>query len=173
MATNECLNTIGEAVVSVAEFEVGVHESGGNNHGARVEEYLMSVGLVAGASWCAAFVHWCFRKAALVCGLVNPCPRTASALRLYNLADPQCRTQTPVRGAIFSLDHGSGHGHAGIVESVNDDGTITTIEGNTNSGGSADGDGVYRHTWTPTDGKRGKLVGYVDLSLAAQHPNAA
>lgn len=34
-------------------------------------------------------------------------------------------------------------GHVGFIEKV-DGGTITTIEGNTNGGGSREGDGVYR-----------------------------
>ena len=46
-------------------------------------------------------------------------------------------------GFIFIIDHGHGNGHTGIVESVNG-GLITTIEGNTNNNGSANGYGVLR-----------------------------
>lgn len=44
---------------------------------------------------------------------------------------------------LYSSTRRSAH-HVGYVEAINDDGTITTIEFNTNNNGSAEGDGVYR-----------------------------
>ena len=42
--------------------EIGVREHGGNNKGEKVEEYLRSTNLGPGFAWCAAFVHWVYRK---------------------------------------------------------------------------------------------------------------
>jgi hypothetical protein len=49
------------------------------------------------------------------------------------------------------------------VEEVIGDGTIVTVEGNTNAEGSREGDRVARHRWAPDLGTRGRLVGYIDL----------
>jgi surface antigen len=64
---------------------------------------------------------------------------------------------------VFVLDHGHGLGHVGIVEAVVGDGTIVTVEGNTNAEGSREGDRVARHRWAPALGRRGALRGYIDL----------
>lgn len=46
---------------------------------------------------------------------------------------------------IFTMDHGGGLGHTGLVESVTG-GIMTTLEGNSNVGGSREGIGVFRLT---------------------------
>jgi hypothetical protein len=46
-------------------------------------------------------------------------------------------------GHIFIMNFGSGLGHTGLVERVTG-GKIVTIEGNTNTGGSREGIGVFR-----------------------------
>jgi hypothetical protein len=155
--------TFNQALLAVAVTELGTRESS-RNSGPRVDEYLASVGLDGGYPWCAAFVHFCAGKARPA-GFINPCPRTAGALRMWELSHPECRTKTPAPGCIFVLDTGAtgGAGHVGIVEEVCGDGTIITIEGNTNSEGSREGDCVGRHKWNPAEGKRGVLRGYIDL----------
>ena len=60
---------------------------------------------------------------------------------------------------IFMLDLGSGKGHAGLVIEVRGD-HIITIEGNTNTGGSSDGFGVFRRGARPIT--TGVLLGYLD-----------
>ena len=47
-------------------------------------------------------------------------------------------------GAIFIMDFGKGVGHTGLVVKVNKDGTVDTIEGNTNDEGSREGYEVCR-----------------------------
>ncbi len=166
------LPTLSEAALSVAISQLGVHEEGGNNRGQRVEEYLASVGLPGGYSWCAAFVHWCFKQAAARIGLVNPCPKTGGVLKLWTLTEPICRATTPAPGAIYVLDHGGGKGHAGIIETVSD-GAIREISGNTNALGSREGNAVARHAGaSPEAIHGGKLIGYLMLDLAAQAPSA-
>jgi hypothetical protein len=48
-------------------------------------------------------------------------------------------------GMLFCFDTGQGQGHAGLVVEVRR-GNLTTIEGNTNNGGSREGVGVFPHT---------------------------
>ena len=143
-----------------------------------IDSYMLSVGLsappdAAGWPWCAAFVHWCFNVAVAQINPdagrsasdPNPCPRTASALHLWQQTPEVSQTQLPAPGDVFVLVHRDGiHGHCGFVESCSPGGdVITTIEGDTNAEGSSTGDAVGRHTWTPGDGKRGRLLGYLAL----------
>src|SRR5215831_6759968 len=48
-------------------------------------------------------------------------------------------------GMVFVLSAGAGNGHTGLVERV-DGVVLTTIEGNTNTGGSREGIGALRRT---------------------------
>ena len=94
----------------------------------------------------------------------NPCPRTAGALHLYELAPVECRKPLPAPGDVFVVAHGGGKGHCGIILSCSPDGqTITTIEGDTSADGSRTGDAVGMHTWAPADGARGNLLGYLEF----------
>jgi hypothetical protein len=167
------------AALDAARGQVGVLEvPPGSNRGPRVDEYLRAAGLdPAGGSyaWCAAFVYWCFGKGAAATGRANPLPKTAGALALWRRAGAAGARQisaseakaTPslVRpGQIFVLATGGGFGHVGLVESVAA-GVLTTIEGNTNDGGSREGVGVFRRA-----GPNGRKVasinkGFLDVAL--------
>lgn len=139
----------------VASTQVGVRETS-RNSGPEVDAYLASVGLAPGLAWCAAFVHWCFEAGAASLALPDPCPKTAGALRLYDDCPDGWKVFRPEPGDVFAIDHGHGLGHVGFVESV---GAIelVTIEGNTNPGGSREGDGVYRRTRRRDEVNRGYL----------------
>jgi hypothetical protein len=163
-----------EGAIAIALTQIGVRETGPNT-GPEVDRYLASVGLHPGQSWCAAFVHWVFQEASLALDVLNPCPKTGGVLHLWELAADNARTTEPTKGAIVIMDHGGGHGHTGIVESVNGGGLLESVEGNTSRGGSRNGDAVWRHIWRPEDGARGRLVGYLDFSrvpLVSRKPGA-
>lgn len=165
--------TLSQLVVQLAVADIGVHEEGGNNRGPRVDQYLASVGLDPGYAWCAAFVYFCFRAAAQQLGLVNPVPKTGGVLHMGKMTEPICRAVNPAPGYVYILDHGGGVGHAGIIETVNDDGTITEISGNTNAQGSREGNAVARHTGTSPEAIHGgTLLYYLNYDLAAQPPGA-
>lgn len=167
-----CANTITEAALTIAVTQIGVREKGGNNRGVEVEMYLASVGGLPGESWCAGFVYWCFRRASNVLTVANPCPRTRGAQKIWKLSDARFHRTAPSRGSLFVMDHGEGLGHVGFVEMVYPDGSISTVEGNTNRDGARNGDSVWQHvSWNPLDGKRGILMGYVDLAEAVQLPS--
>lgn len=96
-----------------------------------------------GNAWCAMFVSWCAFTAGIPETVI---PKHAYTPTGYNWFKAQGETvDTPKRGDIMYVYYASiGRiGHVGIVESVGD-GFVRTIEGNTNTNGSSQGDGVYR-----------------------------
>jgi hypothetical protein len=123
--------------------EIGVRERGGINRGPEVDDYLRAAGLDPERGqypWCAAFVVWCFQRAANDLQLATPLARTAGVFRLWE-AHKEHRTQRPEVGALMIQDHGGGRGHCGLVIAVGPR-TVVTVEGNTNGEGSRDGDCV-------------------------------
>lgn len=101
--------------------------------------------------WCAIFVRWCFYKAALLallpldtanCGVLARGFKDKGQLVYNKNFAPLKASQIKPRDVVFF--HWSNEestycpgvytcDHVGIVKSVNSDGTITTIEGNTGS----------------------------------------
>lgn len=93
--------------------------------------------------WCMMFV-WCGHDE-----IKSPLPyKTASCsalLNWYNRNRPQQVAKKPKKGYIIIYPWG----HTGIVVKDNQNGTMTTIEGNTsstNNGSQTNGDGVYLRT---------------------------
>lgn len=123
-------------LLQVAEKELGVRESSGNNDGTRVAEYLSYVHVPEGSAWCAAFVSWVFGQAGY------PVPRTAWSPALFALSK---RTKQIRPAVVFGIYFSQLKriAHCGLVERQDGDWMIT-IEGNTNPAGSREGDGVYR-----------------------------
>jgi hypothetical protein len=135
-----------ESIVDQARSSIGIREATGRNDGPMVDEILSSVGLEGTKSpWCAAFVVWVGDKA--LTRPFNPYPRTAwSPIMLEHPTWDRTRGGKPLQPAdVFGIWFNSmGRvAHTGIVEK-NEGEWIVTIEGNTNGGGSRDGDGVYR-----------------------------
>lgn len=145
----------------------------GSNAGPDVEEILGSVGLGKGNPWCAAFVYWCFKKAAAKLGGANPCVRHGHVLTTWAKCQPGQRITAQAAGndpslikpgLIFIMDTGAagGAGHTGIVQKVVF-GVIHTIEGNTNGAGSREGTAVFRKT-TRRIGPSSINKGFIDYS---------
>jgi hypothetical protein len=103
-----------------------------------VDDFLRSVGINFPAAWCAAFVYWCYMKAAEQIKVANPVPKTGGVLAMWNAAKAQRVTGMPLAGDVFVMDFGGGKGHTGIVVKVVGI-YIETIEGNTNDEGSREG----------------------------------
>lgn len=125
----------------------------GSNWGRDVKKYLASVGINFPASWCMAFVYWCFSQAGKK-GLF----KSGGVLRTWQRTDKKYRVTDPLPGDIFIMDYGRGLGHTGIIEKVEGD-LLHTIEGNTNDTGSREGYEVCRRTR-----KRKQIVGYLRIS---------
>lgn len=144
--------TLKEKALKIAITQLGQHENPlGSNWGVPVKSYLASVGIGFPASWCMAFVYWCFNQV----GGINPLVKTGGVLNAYNTADKKYRIADPQAGDIFIMDFGKGLGHTGIIEKV-DATFIYTVEGNSNDSGSREGIEVCRKQRPRT-----KIKGYL------------
>lgn len=130
--------------IEIAISQIGVEEiPKGSNAGPQVNQYLKSVGLNPGYSWCMAFVYWCCKEASVNARLI----KTGGVLRMWNEVGRDMKHSTPLTGDIFIMDYGKGLGHTGFVERV-EGMNIHTIEGNTNKEGSRNGYQVCRRIRT-------------------------
>lgn len=147
--------------LKIAQSQLGVQEIPKNsNAGPAVESYLKSVGLGKGYAWCMAFVYWSVKEASKQLQTVSPLIKTAGVLRQWNEITPKLKvTKSPKSGDIFIMDYGKGQGHTGFVVEVRADGTLKTVEGNTNDEGSREGYEVaYRIR------KQSAIKGYIRIS---------
>ncbi|RAJ53814.1 CHAP domain-containing protein [Streptomyces sp. KhCrAH-43] len=132
-------------VTRVLNGEVGYREGFSGGHWNNKQKYSSQVPGLEWSdyqAWCCTFTSWTFQEAGLPKGTY---PVTASCLTATNWWKQQGRwSEYPAIGAQVMFGPGGGS-HTGIVIDYDAD-TITTIEGNTNTSGSAEGDGVYRKT---------------------------
>lgn len=138
--------------LSNAAGEIGVREATGHNDGAQIAKYRN--GLDNNAAWCASFVSWCY-KGNDVFGYqasVSGIQMAAQRQGLYS----EIGTYTPKPGDVM-IQKSNGASHTGIVESVDPDGTIHTIEGNASNS-------VRRVTYKPGSNGYGKISGWVRMS---------
>lgn len=152
VVTDIAPNALLTETLKKAVTQLGVMEDPpGSNKGPIVNQYLASVALPPGLFWCAAFVYWCFDKAAVKLGKNNPVFKTGHVMTHWNktagkkilTADAIDKPSLIKPGHIFMLNTGGSSGHTGIIEKV-DGGFIHTIEGNSNNSGSRNGIGVFR-----------------------------
>ena len=110
------------------------------------------------AHWCATFVSWCAEMAGIPKSILNrstAAGHSASYFNIYFYSGSSTLNSTddnnyhflgynytPKKGDLFYTRTWS---HVGLVVEVNGS-YVTTVEGNTNDGGSADGIGVYKRT---------------------------
>lgn len=133
-----------EKVIRTAESQLYVREKTGKNDGKEVERYLRNVGLGKGYAWCAAFVAWCHDQ--------NSIPNAQSAYSpdwfRSNVVYERMRLENmgfiSKPGQVFGLYFESKGrvAHVGMITGETKF-SYTTIEGNTDDGGSREGDGVY------------------------------
>lgn len=134
----------------IIETQLHVREKTGKNDGVEVEEYLRSVGLGKGYSWCMALVYWAYERASKELGVKNPLIKTGGVLRQWNEIEKKYKVTVPQENDIFIMDFGKGAGHTGIVTKVITD-RIHTVEGNTGSDPSTpaadrEGNGVFNRS---------------------------
>ena len=142
--------------LDMAATQVGVLEVGRNNYGPQVRDYLASTGFKEGAPWCAAFIHWTYRgcdriiepsKSFALAAKWHPKARRVWERKAWTPDTADTWSRVSANGDHFALWYNSLNppriGHTGLVYDE-DEAFIYTIEGNTGSGGSRDGDGVYR-----------------------------
>lgn len=150
-----------DLTVSYARQHLARHpiEIGGQNCGPWVRLYM------AGREgpqwpWCAGFATWILRQACHTLSVRMPHPYAFGCDYLAGAAQAQGRFLRPAAEAdLAAIQPGflflvrkttNTWGHAGIVEEIRD-GVLTTIEGNTNDSGSAEGYEVCRRTRAAID----------------------
>lgn len=160
-----------QKVLDFASTQVGVMEQPlGSNRGPEVDKYLRSVGVdptTGSFAWCAAFVYFCFQQSSANLNVQNPAIRDAGVLDCWRVAGVKSvnriaaseAANTPglvKPGMVFVIDSGGGHGHMGLVKQVDGD-VLTTIEGNTNTGGSREGIGVFE--------RKGRTISHINVGF--------
>jgi hypothetical protein len=146
--------TGGSAALAAAQSQVGVSEQPpGSNDGPQIAQYRTATAGSGVGPWCAYFTSWAAAQAGVPLGEAGQGFGSVSAL--YGWAQRTGRA-TPA-GPGVQPNPGDlivwGGEHVGIVESVDPDGSIHTIEGNSSNA-------VSRRTYGP-DG--GGATGYVRL----------
>ncbi|HZP82234.1 MAG TPA: CHAP domain-containing protein [Chthonomonadaceae bacterium] len=143
---NELSSDLGVRAVLLAAQSVGVREEPpGSNWGRAVKVYLASVGIATPAPWCAAFVNYKIHQAAQQLGVTTDWPRTGYCPTIAAWAKRNRRfLALPQPGCVFLVRDSAGrYRHTGFVSEVHADGTVSTVEGNSNDTGSAEGIGVF------------------------------
>ena len=164
-----------EDIINVALSQVGYREgsSSGDTGGTNSSNYnnytetnywyhnYINSGMPLGGSyapWCATFVSWCAEQARVPTSILKRSTAAGQSSYYFNVyfyaggstlassGDNNAHflgyNYTPKKGDLFFTRSWS---HVGLV--VSSDGTyVTTVEGNTNSGGSAEGEGVFVRT---------------------------
>jgi CHAP domain len=142
----------GQAIVNLIRNEVGVAEQPpGSNDAPRIAQYRQATAGSGVGPWCAYFTSWAAREAGVPLGDAGQGFGRVDDVWAWaersGKAIPAAGAQ-PQPGDLIVWDE-----HIGVVESVNGDGTIQTIEGNSS-------DAVSRRTYG-ADG--GGAIGYVRL----------
>jgi hypothetical protein len=146
--------TPGQQALQIAQGEVGVTEQPpGSNDSPRIAQYRQATAGSGIGPWCAYFVSWAAQQAGTPLGEVGQGFGSVSALGSWAQRtgrwSPAAAGQPPQPGDLIVW----GGQHVGIVESVDPDGSIHTIEGNSSTA-------VTRRTHGP-DGDG--ATGYVRL----------
>lgn len=145
-------------VLELAAAEVGVREHS-RNRGPEIDGYNREIGHDPEKRdpWCAIFVSAMVKRACVELCIKVPIHLTAGCFTLDEQAPATMRTREAKPGCIFFLQ---GHKHTGFI--VGGGGLAwETIEGNTNDGGSPEGDGVYRR-----HRRLDELLCFIDLNEA-------
>ena len=155
--------------IEEARKYLGKQETMGPNDGPLLRTIRDSI-LYSGApacSWCALFVSWCIARAYLP--EAHSAKERRAALRdTIGFTKPfylescqdwytqgkalKCVDAKPAAGDLFLLlDKSRKAHHIGFVTEVLPEGEFRTVEGNTNEGGSDNGDGVYERVRNAAD----------------------
>jgi hypothetical protein len=132
------------AVHTTYASQIGVRELTNHNDGKEVEMYLRYCGLLKGEPWCASFVCWSFGQNEVKNPHDGFCPALFTPTNtIYKRG--RKNNGIPLQSDVFGLYFPNKRriAHVGFIETWGAK-TVTTVEGNTNEGGSREGDGVYR-----------------------------
>ena len=134
-------------VLALARKELGYNEGRNNDN-----KYAKQAGHANNQPWCASFVVAIMRAAGIT--LPSESAYTPAMANGFRKANRWVTKPSPGAVVFFQWPRMGRIAHVGIVESVRPDGSIVTIEGNTNGGGSRTGGAVMRHV------RRANIAGY-------------
>jgi hypothetical protein len=120
---------LGRRMLGIAAHELGQHEDPpGSNNSARIAAYRTATPGGPVGPWCAYFVSWVAAKAGMPLGDHGQGFASVDALWAWaeHSGHAVSASSTPRPGDLIVWDE-----HVGLVERVDPDGTIHTIEGNT------------------------------------------
>jgi cell wall-associated NlpC family hydrolase len=119
--------TAGTRALAAAQTQIGQAEQPpGSNDGPAIAMYRSAVeGAYPGAPWCAYFVSWAAAQAGAPIGDRGQGLGSVAAITDWASRTGRLVSQ-PQPGDLILF----GTEHVGIVQSVNPDGTLTTVEGN-------------------------------------------
>jgi hypothetical protein len=134
--------------INIARKYVGTTEQPeGSNRGPLIDEWNRQVGVPVGSFWCASFVSEVAKQWSHEVGDYFPLPLSASCDHwLSSAKQHNLLSDTPGRasiGLVINPKNSSDATHIFIVEGFKD-GVWSSIEGNSNSGGSRNGTSVAR-----------------------------
>lgn len=132
------------AHLDTAAYYLYVREATGKNDGYEVEKFLSYVGHKRGTPWCAAYVSYCLGVAGVKSVTVRSASSQAFTSQRFTPIEKFLREKRQAKpGDIFVMKtKGAPTGHVGFIY-LHKGELFYTIEGNTNSGLSREGDGVY------------------------------
>lgn len=142
-------------ILKIAQAEIGTKESPANSNNVKYNTWYYGKAVSGSAyPWCAVFVSWVFSQS-------NPIliKKSASCMDIGNWfkSNNQWKVTNPQAGDVVFFKYNTNNrwtNHIGIVESVNSDGSIVTIEGNTSTSSNDNGGAVMRRT------RKSNIVGY-------------
>lgn len=133
-----------QKIKDLAKAEVGYHEGRSGGHWNNIEKYAPQVpGLTwaQGEAWCATFNSWLDLKAGLKPNVDFPVTASCDAAGDW-FKKAKRWSVYPAVGAWVLFGTPSDLSHTGRVVAYDAE-NIWTVEGNTNTSGSREGDGVY------------------------------
>ena len=146
------VNFMSDNLIEVAQANVGERETNGPNRSPWIDELCNRLGVKLGSSYCASAVAFWLHEVGCKALADNP----ASSQSWKAWADDNGRLRSDPNdllkctGALggWTDPNDSAHGHIFVITerlttTDGDVAAVKTIEANTSSGGSANGDGVY------------------------------
>jgi peptidoglycan hydrolase-like protein with peptidoglycan-binding domain len=132
--------TTAQKVLQTAADEIGYRETGNNNNKFGVW-YGMN-----NQPWCAMFVSYCFYTVGLPLKITTNKGFAYCPYGVKWFKDKGLWHKNPEVGDVVFYDWGGDQisDHVGIVEKINDDGSIIAIEGNTSVGNDSNGGQVMQ-----------------------------
>lgn len=147
-------------VLNAARSKLGVREDPPGSNKVEFNTWA----LVVPGPWCAAFVSWALSAGgALDVPKFVYCPTGVNAYKAAGRFGSQPRVGAVVFFQWPGIDRPC---HVGLVEAIQADGSIVTVEGNTDVAGGGSGGQVMRHV------RRGNIVGYGYPNYEALAPAA-